>query len=168
MVIPRKAVQAIPVVFVLLVLIVAGILWLKRGDADTRALRAMVRLGIEAIETKNATACLSFIHPTYTDSLGNDYASIEREARRNFGYVSDIRVKIRNLEIEAERGVGTVAFDMRLTAKVDDGMGGRVPVSGVTNTRGPLGAPWEGIALRCIKREGMWQVTQLTIREAGP
>lgn len=161
----KRVVFAVAGALVLIVVIVAALLLLTR-DTEARQIKALIKRGVQAVTDEDVAACLSLLHESYTDSLGNDFDTVRDRAAEGFGELSDIVIKTRHVEVEVDGGVGTATFEMRFTARVDDGMGAQVPIAGVTGTQSPLGMNWERVSMRCVNRDGDWRVTQIVIEPA--
>ena len=133
------------------------------ANREERAIKKVIKRGVQAVMDEDVDTCLGLLHESYTDSLDNDYDTVRDRAAEAFQKMSEIAMKTRRMKVEVDRGVGTATFEMRFTAKVSDSVVGEVTVSGVTGAGSPLGLNWERVSMRCVKRRGTWLVSQIVI-----
>ena len=152
---------------VVLVLIGVAIYMVLAEDQETKAIRTLIETARECVIEKDVDRCLPLLHESYTDNLDNDYETVAANAGKSFDEVSDIAVKLRRFEIEVERGLATAKFEMRATAKIDEGLGRSIPVAGVVSTKPAIGPNWEAVTLQFLKRDGNWLVTRMIVQPIG-
>ncbi len=133
------------------------------GDPEERAVKRLIEEAVSAIEEENADKCLSLLHESYKDNMGHDYDTVASYAEHEFDDISNIDIKICKMSVDVERGVATANFKMRFRAWVTNRVGRTVPVTGISDTRSPLAQAWEAVAVRCIKRDGRWLITEVAV-----
>lgn len=157
---PLQVIAAI-VIFILAVLIGTSLF----GSRDEKQIEKLIKAGREAVINKDLKTCLTLLHNSYADNLGHDYNSISGYMNYGFTEVSDIEVKIRNLEIKVGPGKNsaTAEFEILFKGKVDDGLGRKVPFAGIQATGNPLQQPWELVSLKLIRPADSWLISRLEL-----
>ncbi len=150
----------------LVVVLAVFLLTRSYEEPEARALRRTLETARQAVLAKDKATGLALLDESYTDNQGNTYDRIRAEAERHdLSEVSNISVKLRKIAIELspDKQQGLTRFEMRFTARVDDGSGRKIPVIGVLNRSVPLGAVWESVLIRWAKRDGQWRVARVEI-----
>ena len=94
-------------------------------DPDVVAITERIESARQAAIRKDLAACVAYMDTSYTDNLNNDYNRVRRRVGETFDEVSDIRIKIRKIEVDVEKahGLAVAKFEMRTTGKYQDGAG---------------------------------------------
>lgn len=146
--------------------IVVFLLVRGREEPEARELRRVLETARQAVIHKDKTTGLLLLDESYTDNQRNDYARIRAEAdRHDLSEVSDIVVKLRKISVELspDHQQGLTRFEMRFSARVDDGTGRKIPVMGVLDRSMPFGPTWESVLVRWVKRGGQWRIARVEV-----
>jgi hypothetical protein len=151
---------------ILIALAAALILLRPRADTDVKAIRRQIDIGLKAATEKDVPLGLSLIDESYTDNFGNTYEKAHRLAHERVDEVSDVRIKLQKIDIKIadNRAQATSTFEMRLLARIDDGMGNKIPIAGVLGNHSPFGRTWESVTVQWVKRGENWIVARVDVK----
>jgi hypothetical protein len=150
----------------LIVAIAVFLLMRGREEPEARELRRVLETARQAVIAKDKATGLSLLDESYTDNQRNDYARIKAEAdRHDLSEVSDVAVKLRRITVELspDKQQGLTRFEMRFSARVDDGTGRKIPILGVLNRSMPFGPTWESVLVRWVKNGGQWRIARVEV-----
>jgi hypothetical protein len=147
-----------------------AILWFYvfKSDPETQAVRDVIERARRAVEAADLDAAMALLHPEYSDSFGNTYERVRREAQRELNRVSDISLRFRRFEITVSGRRAEARFQMAAQGSYTNAMGQRFPINGVTSKRPKIfGANWENVYIVLEKEQGRWLVSRVEVRAAS-
>lgn len=139
------------------------------GDPDANEIKRLIKQAAAAAEEQNVQPAVDLLDESYTDNQNNDYDKIVEEAKKEITGISNIRIKLRNFDIQVDKNTGRAMarFEMLFRARVNDSLGRRVPICGLVSDMNPLRENWEALALRWVRKEGRWLIERLEIKPAA-